>query len=418
MGPGRDLYFDKIILLAIAVAATVIVVTAIRQSIPTLPDAIRLKPATFSVLAGWAEDDQSAALAAFQRSCARWSRAPDNRPLLPGSGLGSAADWRTVCEEASKLVTASHSATAKSPDKSAEVRRFFETHFAPVAVLNNAQHEGLFTAYFQIEVAAGRSPRDQYSVPLYRRPGDLVQVNLGLFRDEYTGRSIAGRVDRGRLVPFAKRAEIDDGALAEQDLEIAWIDNPVDAFFLQIQGSGRLKMPDGSVIPVGFDGSNGHPYTTLGGLMLERGLLPPGTGSMAQIRDWIADHPAEGAALMAENARYIFFRERDLDEPLGAQEVPLIPGRSLAVDLKYLPLGVPLWLETTVPAVGGGTPVRFQRLMVAQDTGSAITGPVRGDIYWGTGPEAGAVAGRMKYPGRYYVLLPKAIAAHLTDDPS
>ena len=400
----------RLVALAIVAAAIVAAVVLLRPG-PELPAARALDPATFSELEGWSKDDHAAVLKAFARSCARWAKAPDAVPLLAGSGLGAPQDWRAVCDEAAKRVAAPDPNT--DPDSDARARAFFETRFEPFAVSNNGREKGLFTAYFQIEVAGDLLPRDPPGVPLYARPDDLVQVDLGRFREEFTGRSISGRLERGRLVPYSARAEIDSGALVDQGLEIAWIDNPVDAFFLHIQGSGRIRLPDGSLIDVGYDGSNGHAYTTLGGLMIERGLLPAGGASMPAIRQWIAANPDDGAALMAENARFIFFRRLGTGAPMGAQGVPLTPGRSLAVDRKYLPLGVPLWLETQVPSADGGDPVPFRRLMVAQDTGSAITGPVRGDIYWGTGPEAGALAGRMKYPGRYFVLVPKAVAARL-----
>ena len=380
---------------------------------PERPEGRVLEPAAFSELEGWSKDDHAAVLDAFVRSCAQWARAPEARPLLPGSSMGAPKDWRAACHEAGKLAAATDGEAGGASGKNDRARTFFETRFEPFAVLNNDQENGLFTAYFQIEIAGARSPRGPLSVPLYARPVDLVQVNLGLFRDEFTGRSIAGRVKGGRLIPYPARAEIDEGALTGQGLEIAWVDNPVDAFFLHIQGSGRIKLTDGSVIAVGYDGSNGHAYTTLGGLMMERGLLPAGGASMQAIRQWIADNPEDGAALMAENARFIFFRRLDDGAPMGAQGVPLTPGRSLAVDRKYLPLGIPIWLETRAPGAADGAPAPFQRLMVAQDTGSAITGPVRGDIYWGTGPQAGSIAGRMKYPGRYFVLLPKPVAGRL-----
>lgn len=389
---------------------------------PELPEARTLSPVSFSDLTGWAEDDQTAALGALRRSCTRWAPAPEARPLLPGSGMGTVADWREVCRETEEILAMADTVpTGGSAPFSRRVRAFFEARFQPFAVSNNNEPKGLFTAYFLIEVAGSRTPLGPLSVPLYARPPDLVQVNLGLFRPVFTGRDIAGRVEGGRLVPYPPRGQIDDGALSGKGLEIVWVDNPVDAFFLHIQGSGRVKLPGGSVVGVGYDGTNGHPYTTVGGLMIERGLLPSGGASMGAIRDWIAANPVQGAALMAENARYVFFRPLEGDAPIGAQGAPLTDGRSLAIDRKYLPLGVPMWVETMAPtaptgAAGAGTgggPAPFRRLMVAQDTGGAIIGPVRGDIYWGTGPEAGAIAGRMKYPGRYYVLLPNAVAERL-----
>jgi len=402
----RDIF--KLVALTIVAAFGVAAIIVWRSTTPPPPpppppelaDTRKLSPATYSDLTGWESDDHQAALAAMLRSCGRWQKAPDDTSLMIA---GTVADWREICEGAEKVI-------ADGQRDSTIARSFFETWFEPFAVSNNESPEGLFTAYFQIEIAGRQGADGPLQVPLYARPLDLVQVDLGKFRSEFIGRSISGRVDGGRLLPYPERGQIDQGALDGQGLELVWVDNPVDAFFLHIQGSGRVKLPDGSVMRVGYDGTNGHPYTTIGGLMIERGLLPPGAASMQGIRRWIGEHPEEGAALMAENARYVFFRLLDGDEPIGAQGAPLTAGRSLAVDRKFLPLGVPLWLDTTAPGINGAAPAPFRRLMVAQDTGSAITGPVRGDIYWGTGPEAGSVAGRMKYPGRYFVLLPKSVA--------
>jgi membrane-bound lytic murein transglycosylase A len=421
--PALQRDIGRLVALGIILIAVVAVVYVWRLTPPSTEppvspeqaDARQLKGATFGQLRGWGADDHALTLVAFQRSCASWRKAPDNKSLKMA---GTVADWRGVCD-AARAVAANvqepedeAGAAGKLTDKT-RARAFFETWFEPFEVSNNGDPEGLFTAYFQIEVDGRRGATDPLQVPLYARPPDLVQVDLGKFRAEYSGRSIAGRVEDGRLHPYLPRRRIDQGALNDQNLELVWVDNPVDAFFLHIQGSGRVRLPDGDIVRVGYDGTNGHSYTTVGNLMVKRGLLPPGAASMQGIRQWIGENPKAGAALMAENARYVFFRLLDGDEPIGAQGVALTAGRSLAVDRKFLPLGVPLWLDTTAPGIDGAKPAPFRRLMVAQDTGSAITGPVRGDIYWGTGAHAGAVAGRMNFPGRYFVLLPKPVALQI-----
>ncbi len=240
-------------------------------------------------------------------------------------------------------------------------------------------------------------------MPLYRRPGDLVTVDLALFDPDLPRRRLVGRVVDGALRPYYRRAEVDDGALDGRGLELLWVDDPVDAFFLQIQGSGRVRLAEGGWVRVGFAGHNGHPYRSIGRVLIERGELDAESASLDGIRAWLRDHPEQARALMAENARYVFFRELPGDGPVGAEGTVLTPGRSLAVDRRFVPLGVPVWVDAADPA-GRAAPVR--RLLVAQDTGGAIRGPVRGDLYWGTGEAAGRIAGRMRHRGTYYLLLP------------
>ncbi len=233
-------------------------------------------------------------------------------------------------------------------------------------------------------------------------------VELGLFRPAWRGERIGGRVEAGQLKPYATRAEIERGALAKRDLELFWVDDPVDAFFLHIQGSGRIRLPDGAVARIGYDGQNGRPYVPIGRILAERGALARDDVSMQTIRAWLAAQPGEAAALMDENPSYVFFRELTGEGPVGAQGVVLTAGRSLAVDRTFLPLGVPLWLDLDDPKEGNG---KLRRLVVAQDTGGAIRGPVRGDLFWGFGPEAAERAGMMKDRGTYYLLLPRDVAA-------
>jgi membrane-bound lytic murein transglycosylase A len=326
-----------------------------------------------------------------------------------GAVGGTVADWRAPCTAAKQLPAGDDSAA----------RRFFETWFAPFAVAAGTESastdaEGLFTGYYEMEIQGARQPNARFGVPLYRRPDDMVTVSLRDFRADLPSEVLVGRVVDGQLRPYLTRAEIDGGALAGRDLELLWLADPVDAFFLHIQGSGRVRLPDGGATRVGYAASNGLPFVGIGGLLLDRGLISPDEASMQAIRDWLRAHPAEARPLMQENRRYIFFREIEGEGPIGAMGVPLTPMRSLAVDPDFLPLGAPLWLDTTWPSgepPGGpeaGEPLR--RLMVAQDTGSAITGPVRGDFFWGTGEAALARAGGMKQTGRYYLLLPRTVA--------
>ena len=214
------------------------------------------------------------------------------------------------------------------------------------------------------------------------------------------------------FVHFADGVAIDRGALNGRGLELLWVDDAVDRFFLEIQGSGQVRLPDGGMVRVGYADQNGRPYRAIGKDLIEIGAVPREQMSMQAIRAWLEANPAEAPAMMARNPSVVFFSElKNLaaaDGPLGAQGVPLTPGRSLAVDRKFLPLGAPVWLDTTAPAPGGERPLR--RLVIAQDTGGAIRGPVRGDLFWGAGPEAERLAGHMKSPGRLYLLLPRSLS--------
>jgi membrane-bound lytic murein transglycosylase A len=309
---------------------------------------------------------------------------------------GTVADWRAPCAVLQ----------GAAPGDDGALRALLEQHFRPFAVSNAGERDGLFTGYYEAELKAADGPAAPGATPLYRVPDDLVTVDLALFRADLRGEKLVGRVEQGRLVPYLTRKEIDAGALAGRGLELAWAADPVDAFFLQVQGSGRVLFPGGRVQRVGFAGSNGHPFYAIGRALIEEGIVSRQDSSMQSIRDWLRANPEKAAGIMQRNARYIFFRPIEGEGPIGAQGVPLTPGRSLAVDSTLLPLGVPLWLDTTWPA----TDRPLQRLMVAQDVGSAIKGAVRGDFFWGTGEPALEQAGRMKQTGRYFLLLPKAVA--------
>ncbi len=352
---------------------------------PPPPDRLTLQPAAFDDLAQWPEDGHAAALAAFARSCAVLAKAP---PAAPVGIVGSAADWQAAC-----------AALPRAADDAA-ARRFFEAWFRPWQAGNNGVAEGLFTGYYELELDGARQPGGGFTVPLLRRPPDLVMVELGLFRPAWRGDRIAGRVVDGRLKPYSSRTQIESGALDRYHLAFLWVDDPVAAFFLQIQGSGRVRLRDGSVVRVGYDGQNGWPYVAIGKLLVARGVLARDAVSMQSIRAWLEAHPDDGKALMAENPSYVFFRERAGDGPLGSEGVVLTPGRSLAIDPRFVPLGVPIFVDA-----GEG----LRRLMVAQDTGGAIRGPVRGDVFWGAGAEAESRAGTMRQRGSYYLLLPKGV---------
>jgi membrane-bound lytic murein transglycosylase A len=370
--------------------------------IPPPVDKLVLRPVAFADLPGWAADAHHEAVPALARSCARLTqRAPAHDGEL-GRLAGSLDDWRDVCAEAAGLPAGDGAAA----------RAFFERRFRPVQALNNERSTGLFTGYYEAELNGARQPTERFAMPLFRRPPDLVSVELGQFRKSLQGQRIAGRVEGGSLRPYAARGEIDAGVLRARGLELVWVDSAVDAFFLHIQGSGRVILEDGQVMRVGFDGQNGHEYVTIGRELVARGELARENVTMQSIRDWFAANPARAREIMALNPSYVFFRELPGDGPIGAQGVALTPGRSLAVDRTHFPLGLPVWVDLRQPDLPLADPAdgRLSRLMIAQDTGWAIRGPVRGDVFWGYGADAAAIAGRMKAEGSYYFLVPRDAA--------
>jgi membrane-bound lytic murein transglycosylase A len=337
-----------------------------------------LKPIGFDQLPGWPGDDHAAALPALLRSCTRLLRAPGAAvfgPIDRGVDYGRVAEWAALCREAAAV-----------PHNEDAARRFFEGAFLPMAIADYGDPVGLFTGYFEIELAGSRRRYGPYQTPIYRRPPDL-----------------------GRGPPLTRTA-IEQGALAGRGLELFWVADPIDAFFLEIQGSGRIRLENGREIRVGYDGQNGLPYVAVGRLLVERGDIPREKVTMASIRAWMRAHPAAGAALRRENPSYVFFRIVPGDGPIGAESVALTPERSLAVDRFFIPLGTPLWLAAVEEFIPDR---RVERLVVAQDTGGAIKGPVRGDLFWGAGTAAGERAGDMHARGRLYLLLPRAVAANI-----
>lgn len=357
--------------------------------------ALALEPVTFDALPGWGSDDVSDTLAAFARSCRRFAAQPAGQRWEIGGIAGHAADWQRICGE----VAAARSAGA------AAQRAFVERRLEPFAAADAASDaEGLFTGYFEPLLSGARRRGGAFQHPLYRRPPDLIDVDLGKFRDDLAGTRLAGRLEGRQLVPYPARAEIMNGALDARGLELLWLDDPIEAFFLHIQGSGQVRLRDGRTIRVGFAGHNGHTYHAIGRDLIQMGEIAEDAMSLQAIREWLRANPGRAAELMARNPRFIFFREAEGDGPTGAQGVVLTPGRSLAVDTRFVPLGTPIWLDTPSP-IAGEPPIR--RLVVAQDVGGAIRGPVRGDLFWGAGAEAERFAGPMRSRGRYYLLLPR-----------
>lgn len=352
------------------------------------PSHLELTRVAFSDLPGWRDGNQAASLPALLRSCAALAKQPDDAKLGVG---GLVRDWRKPCAEAAALDNPTDAAA----------RQFFESAFAPFAMTDNGKTDALVTGYYEPELAAARQKSARFDVPILARPPDLVGVSLGDFRPAWRGERIAGRVVDGKLVPYWTRAEIEAGALERFHLALFYAADPIDLFFLQIQGSGRVRLPDGSTVEIGYDGENGRAYVALGRLLVERGAMTLDQASMQSIEAWLRAHPADAKALMDENASYVFFRVLAGGAPLGAESVALTPQHSVAVDPRFVPLGMPLWLDV---AQGG---MATRRLAVAQDTGAAIKGPLRADLFCGTGRQAAAQAGPLRAAGRLFLLLPQ-----------
>jgi len=331
--------------------------------------------------------DATAAFAAFRRSCPALLRREDL------SGLTMPADWQAACMDSAKVAPGGEA-------------RFFEQYFTAVIV---AGGDGFATGYYEPEIAGSRTRAPGYDVPIYRRPPDLIDVPLGDFAASLKGRTVRGRVQGNKLVPYPTRAEISAGALAGRGLELAWAADAYEAFFLEIQGSGRLRLPDGEVLRIGYDGQNGRDYLAIGRLLIEQGRLERGKAGMAEILAWLRANPAEAPAVLNANGSKIFFRFLTGEGPIGALNVPVTPRVSVAADPAFIPLGAPLLVDTVLTRSGEA----FAALMVAQDTGGAIKGANRIDLFLGAGADAAATAGAQSAPARIILLIPTAAAARL-----
>ena len=328
------------------------------------------------------EEDAARAVAAFRTSCASLQRRTDT------SGLTRGADWQAACSVAPAVAPGA-------------ARAFFAQYFEAVQI---ADGKAFATGYYEPEIAASRQPMAGYAVPIYGRPGDLIDVDLSLFSESLKGRKIRGRVSGSNFVPYDDRTAIEQGTLNGRAPIIAYAADPVALFFLQVQGSGRLRMPDGSIVRIGYTSQNGRDYTGIGALMKRRGLLGPGQTSMQGIVGWLHDHPAEGQAIMRENKSFVFFRELN-GPPQGAMGYAVTGQVSAAADVKFVPLGAPVVLSLDRQDATG--------LWIAQDTGGAIKGSNRFDTFWGAGAAAEATAGGMAGRGTAFLLLPIGTVARL-----
>jgi membrane-bound lytic murein transglycosylase A len=333
-------------------------------------DKLTLKESSFHEMAGWHLDNHDEALRSFLQSCTKFTVLPENKPAHQSGVGGTYGDWKRVCNKAlsGKYVNAKH---------------FFESNFTPYQAKNWWNKNGVFTGYYEIELKGSRTRYGPYQYPLYSKPSNLQDGKK-----------------------YYSRKQIEKGALDGKGYEIAWVDDPVRAFFLHVQGSGRIRMDDGSIMRVGYNGKNNHKYVSIGRYLIDEGHIDEDEMSAQAIKKWLYENPHKIAKVLNKNPSYVFFRELTNDGgPIGGQGVPLTPMRSLAIDKRYVPYGAPVWVD--VELNGEDMKKEFKSLLIAQDTGGAIRGPVRGDLFFGHGEKAEHLAGYQNNVGSYFILLPR-----------
>ena len=359
------------------IAAILLAAACVSAPQPPGPERARYVETTFSSLPGWRETTVEPSLRAFLAGCPRLADA-----------------LARIC------------ARAPAAGDEAAARSFFESQFTPYALVSSLGAESnLITGYYEPIISGSRGPSAVHRYPIYGLPDDLVVVDLAAVNPDLRNMRLRGRLEGRRVVPYYSRAEIESRGGGLPAPVIAWTADPVELFFLQVQGSGQVQLDNGQRIRIGYADQNGHPYRSLGRHLIERGEMTLEQASMQGIQSWAAANPQKLQEALNANPSYVFFRELEAQEggPIGALGTALTPQLSLAVDRRFVPLGAPVWLSTTWPL----SEQRLERLMAAQDTGGAIRGVARGDLYWGTGPDAGALAGRMRQQGRMWLLWPK-----------
>jgi membrane-bound lytic murein transglycosylase A len=363
------------------------------------PDA-QYQPLDWANVDGWTNDDHAAAFSTFLASCRAVTA--KRRPARDLTQLGDAL--KSVCDRA----------FAALPLDEDGARKFFEDNFRPLRINKLSDTAGFLTGYYEPIIEGSRVPTGQFTAPLFRRPPNLVVAGRRKLGDAFPskGVKVGRRVGRRKIVPYYDRGQIENGALDGWHLEICWLHDQVDVLFAQIQGSARIRLEDGTILRVNYDSHNGWPYTPVGRVLIERSQVPKDEMSMQRIREWMEANPDAAKDVRAQNKSYVFFRITDLateDEAVGAEGVPLVPGRSIAVDRALHTYGTPFFIAADLPIANEKTATKFRRLVVAQDTGSAIVGPARADIYFGAGDEAARIAGRIKNPGDFVMLLPREL---------
>src|SRR3954470_3313480 len=370
-----------------------------RLELPLQLGGSQYAPLSWRNVPGWSDDDHLQAFNAFRISCRPISA--ERKPVSEPKALGLS------------LVDPCRAARAATITDGAKAKIFFEQQFVPVRISRLGEDEGFVTGYYEPVIDGSRTRTDVFSVPIYRRPSNLFVRGFNQEAASLPNKGeVFRKIGRRKLVPYYDRAEIEDGAISGRGLEICWLKNQTDLLFAQIQGSARVRLEDGSTIRINYAAHNGYPYTAVGRILIDRGIIPREQMSMQKIREWMEQNPEGANELRRQNRSYVFFREvqlSDKDEAVGAQGVPLTPGRSIAVDRALHVYGTPFFIEGELPIESEQSRTPFRRLMIAQDTGSAIVGPARADLYFGAGSDAGKVSGRLRHNMRFVMLVPKTL---------
>jgi membrane-bound lytic murein transglycosylase A len=399
--PVLVLRFSILLITAFIVASALSSGAFAQSNGPLIIPDTQYEPVEWSDLEGWTSDDHAAAFAAFLGSC----RTLQNRRRQSSRDLSLIpAALKDICEDARAAI----------PLDEAGARKFFEEHFRPIRINRLGDSDGFLTGYYEPIIAGSRVPTGQFTAPLYRRPPNLVPAGRRKLGDAFPSKGVlvGRRVGRRKIVPYYDRGQIEDGALDGWHLEICYLHDEVDVLFAQIQGSARIRLEDGAILRVNYDSHNGWPYTPVGRVLVDQKILNRDQVSMQSIRDWMEANPDQAKEVRRQNRSYVFFRITDLateDEAVGGQGVPLMPGRSIAIDRALHAYGTPFFIQAELPIANQKTGTKFDRLMIAQDTGSAIVGPARADIYFGAGDEAARIAGRIKNSGTFVMLVPREL---------
>jgi membrane-bound lytic murein transglycosylase A len=355
-------------------------------------------PLAWTDVKGWSDDDHLAAYKTFRASC---------RSINAQTGVAEPKALGASLSEPCRIVK------SLELTDDAKAKTFFEENFSPLRISRLGEPDGFVTGYYEPVLDGSRTQTDVYNVPVYRRPSNLFVRGYNQASVSLPNKGpVYRKIGRRKLVPYYDRGEIEDGKIAGRGLEIAWLKDPTDLLFAQIQGSARIKLDDGTTVRLNYDSYNGFPYTAVGRILIERGIIPKEEMSMQKIREWMAQNPDGAKELRRQNRAYIFFREvnlSDKDEAVGAQGIPLTAGRSIAVDKSLHVYGTPFFIEGELPIDSERSKTPFHRLMIAQDTGSAIIGPARADLYFGAGADAGRVSGRLRHPMHFVMLVPKGL---------
>lgn len=358
-------------------------------------------PLAWSDIPGWSEDDHLAAFQTFRTSC---------KPIAAQDATAASPDSRAL---GASLRDPCRIARSTEISDGARARAFFEQNFTPLKISRLGEGDGFVTGYYEPVIDGSKTENEVYNVPVYRRPSNLFVKGYNQASPDLPNKGpVYRKIGRRKLVPYYDRAQIENGAIEGRGLEICWLKSQTDLLFAQIQGSARVQLEDGSTVRINYDSYNGYPYTPVGRILIERGIIPREQMSMQKIREWMEANPNDADEVRRQNRSYIFFRVvplSDKDEAVGAQGVPLTPGRSIAVDKSLHVYGTPFFIQGELPIESATAKTPFHRLMIAQDTGSAIVGPARADLYFGAGAEAGKISGRLRHNMRFVILVPKSL---------